>query len=277
MSPIEFSGDDLLIDGVPGKQFVTALKAAGIPDESVTTLLGQLIARVPPGRIVARPPDAAAAQFTFQTRIEPAAPECAADFSRSFFHPDFFDGLTPVQAAQSPDELGFNERFHAIETDLDAVATNLARLSNCLAELRSQVSSLEGELEAKLTEIDARLETKGKEKEGKDTKEGKEGKEKEQDKDGKDKEKEGKEGKEKDHKEKDKDHKEKDQVEKAVPKENETPIAPVLPGPGVTPPGPAGPHTAAPGEPPAAVARTFIRPEERPAVGEQALRAAGNG
>jgi hypothetical protein len=269
VSPIEFSGEDILIDGVPSKQLVSALKAAGLSDESVTALLGQAISRAPALGT------AAAQRFTFQTELAPAAPECAADFARGFFHPDFFDGLTVVQAGQTPEELGFNVRFHAIEDDLDAVATNLSRLSNCLAELRSEVSSLVGELEDKLTEIDAKLATKGeKEKEGKDTKETKE---KEEEKEGKDKEKEGKEGKEKeghkDHKD-GKEKEDKEDVDKLAPKETDDPIARVLEVPGAPP---AEPGAAPAVDRPAATRRTFVRPDERPAVGEQALRAAGDG
>jgi hypothetical protein len=274
VSPIEFSGEEVLIDGVPSRQLVSALKAAGLSDESVTALLARAIS----GAAAAGPPAAAAEHFAFRTKIAPAAPECAADFARTFFHPAFFDGLTVVQAAQTPEELGFNARFQAIEVDLDAVATNLSRLSNCLAELRSEVSSLVGELENKLTEIDAKLATKGeKEKEGKDTKETKE---KELDKEGKDKEKEGKEGKEKEGHKDHKDGKEKDKehVEKAAPKESDEPLARILPGPGAPPCAPCAAPAAEPaGGRPAATRKTFIRPDERPPVGEQALRAAGDG
>jgi hypothetical protein len=264
VSPIEFSGEEVLIDGVPSRQLVSALKAAGLSDESVTALLARAIS----GAAAAGPPAAAAEHFAFQTKIAPAAPECAADFARTFFHPAFFDGLTVVQAAQTPEELGFNARFQAIEVDLDAVATNLSRLSNCLAELRFEVSSLVGELENKLTEIDAKLATKGeKEKEGKDTKETKE---KELDKEGKEKEghKDHKDGKEKD----------KEHVEKAAPKESDEPLARILPGPGAPPCAPCAAPAAEPvGGRPAATRKTFIRPDERPPVGEQALQAAGDG
>jgi hypothetical protein len=276
MSPIEFSGEDVLIDGVPSRQLVSALKAAGLSDESVTALLGRAISRSP----ALGTPAATTATFTFQTKIAPAAPECAADYARGFFHPDFFDGLTVVQAGQTPEELGFNARFHAIEDDLDAIATNLSRLSNCLAELRSEVSSLVRELEDKLTEIDARLDTKGKEKE--DTKDTKETKEKEDDKDGKDKEKEDKEGKEskeghKDNKE-GKEKEDKEDVDKAAPKEIDDPLVPTLEGPGEPGAAPATEPTGVPrGGRPAATRRTFIRPDERPPVGERALRAAGDG
>jgi hypothetical protein len=274
MSPIEFSGDDILIDGVPGKRLVESLKAAGLSDEAVTELLGQVLARAPLGAAAA-----AAAPFEFNTRIARTAPECATDYTRGFFHPDFFDNLTPVQATQTPEELGFNFRFHAIEAEFDAIASNLTKLSNCLAELRLELFDVTREIADKFTEIEARL-TKQKEKEGKETKEGKEkedkeGKDKEkEDKDHKDKEKEHKEGKEKEHKEAS------DKAlpqEKAQPTEKTSDLSPVH--------GPTGLAGAVPVEQPGTAPaasrrpsrRAFIRPEERPAVGEQALRAGGSG
>jgi hypothetical protein len=270
MSPIEFSGGDILINGMPAKDLVSGLKAAGLSDQSVTDLLAQAISHGP----ALAPRAEATSPFQFQTEISETAEECAATFTRGFVHPDFFDGLTVVQAGTTPEELGFNSRFHAIESDLDAVSSDLHKLSNCLAELRREVFGMARELEVKITQIDALLDAKGKEKE-KDTKEGKE-KDKEKDhKEGKDKEKEGKEGKdkEKDHKEgKDKDkegHEKLQPVEKALPHE-------VLHGlQAVAGPEGADAEAEAPGEPDGAP--VFIRPDERPAVGERALRAAGDG
>jgi hypothetical protein len=280
MSPIEFRDDDILIDGVPSKQFVGALKAAGLSDEAVTALLAEALARAtvaPAGAERATVPE-----FQFQTAIAETAPECAATYSRGFFHPDFFDGLTVVQAGQTPEELGFNFRFHKIEDEFDAVGGDLFKLSNCLAELRREVFGMARELEAKITEIDALLKAKPKEKEGKDTKEKdiKEFKEKEF-KEGKDKEKEGKDGKDKEKDQKDGKEKErKEAIDKALPQEKvlraEKTIDLSVQGP--TPPADAAPSgeptDAAPsGEPeqPAGSGQTFIRPEERPAVGDQAL------
>jgi hypothetical protein len=273
MSPIEFSGSDVLINGVPAKDLVSGLKAAGLSDQSVTDLLAQAISR---GAALAGTGAEATQLFQFQTEISETADECAATFSRAFVHPDFFDGLTVVQAGTTPEELGFNFRFHAIEADLDAVSSDLHKLSNCLAELRREVFGMARELEVKITQIDALLDAKGKEKE-KDTKEIKE-KDKEKDhKEGKDKEKEGKEGKdkEKDHKEgkdKDKEKEGRDKlqpVEKALPNES-------LHGPQIVA-GPEGADVEAEAPEGPGGAPVFIRPDERPAVGERALRAAGDG
>jgi hypothetical protein len=250
MSPIEFSGGDILINGMPAKDLVSGLKAAGLSDQSVTDLLAQAISHGP----ALAPRAEATSPFQFQTEISETAEECAATFTRGFVHPDFFDGLTVVQAGTTPEELGFNSRFHAIESDLDAVSSDLHKLSNCLAELRREVFGMARELEVKITQIDALLDAKGKEKE-KDTKEGKE-KDKEKDhKEGKDKDKEG--------------HEKLQPVEKALPHE-------VLHGlQAVAGPEGADAEAEAPGEPDGAP--VFIRPDERPAVGERALRAAGDG
>jgi hypothetical protein len=282
MSPIEFDGEDILIDGVPSRRLVEHLKGAGLSDEAVTDLLGQLLTREP---VVAA---ATAQPFQFQTEVAETAPECAADYERGFIHPDFFDGLTVVQAGQTPEELGFNFRFHAIEGEFDAIATNLLRLSNCLAELRKELFGIARELETKVTEIDDKLATKGKEKDAKDTKEKeKDIKEKEQ-KDGKDKEKDHKDGKdkEKDHK----DGKEKElkealdkagPVEKAQPAEQFPVAAPPRPTRrrGRAPRGeaPAAPPGEAPAERQGGSGRAFIRPDERPAVGDQALGTGAGG
>ncbi len=281
MSPIEFRGDDILVDGVPGKQLVGALKAAGLSDESVTALLGEALARASaPPAAAAAAADATAA-FTFQTPIAETAPDCAATYSRGFSHPDFFDGLTVVQAGQTPEELGSNFRIHKIEDEFDAIGNDLHKVSNCLAELRREAFGMARELEVKITEIDALLHAKPKEKEGKDGKDQKDKDKEKETKEGKDKEKEGKDGKdkEKDHKDgKEKDHKEAlDQ--KAVPVENlADPSVRGLARPPATGDEPQGglPDDP-PGAPPAAAGRTFIRPEERPEVGERARRAAGGG
>jgi hypothetical protein len=268
MSPIEFRDNDILVDGVPSKQLVGALKAAGLSDEAVTSLLAEVLARAPfasAGRAEAVP------AFRFQTSIAQTAPECAATYTRGFVHPDFFDGLTVVQAGQTPEELGFNFRFHRIEDEFDAVSVDLLKLSNCLAQLRQEVFGMAQELEEKITEIDTLLKTKPKEKEGKETKEGKdrkEVKELKELKEGKDKEKEGKDTKDKDKDVKDGKEKErKEAIDKLVQAEKLGDLANPVRG------GRSQPLSAPDEDRPAGTSRAFIRPEERPAVGDQALGA----
>jgi hypothetical protein len=264
MSPIDFDGENVLIDGVPTNRLVEQLKAAGLSDDAVTDVLGWLLTRAP-AVVAAAAPQA----FRFQTEIAQTAPECAADYTRGFVHPDFFDGLTVVQASETPEELGFNVRFHAIEGDFDAIANNLFRLSNCLAELRSELFGVARELETKITEIEDKLATKGKEKDAKDTKEKDKEKEKEI-KEGKDKEKEHKDTKEKDKDRKDGKEKErKESLDKIRPAEKPDDLVPLVPAPRRSGSRRAEPPSA----PPTATGRAFIRPEERPAVGDQALDA----
>jgi hypothetical protein len=252
---------DQLVYGVPAAKVVDALRATGMAESDVIALVGRGVARseaVAKAAVVTPP-------FVFQTQVAQTAPECALTFVRSFVHPDFIDGVTVVQGGQTPEEIGFNLRFHSIEADLDQISHDLHTASNCTAELRRELFGIVQELQVKINEIDGRLdtkvkdkaekETKEKEKEGKDTKEKAEKETKEsKDKEGKDT----KEVKDKDHKEKDKESQkegEKDghgkefvDLHNPVAAEDE------------------GPEPAVEGED-----RTFITLEDRPEVGRAAL------
>ncbi len=257
MSGQASDGEERLVFGVPAKSIVDALRGTGMAEADVIAVLGRGIARADKdtGAItVAETPP-----FIFQTHVAEVAPQCALTFERGFVHPDFIDGVTVVQAGSTQEELGFNERFHRIERDLDEIATDLRTASNCMAQLRLELFGVVQELQTKITEIDSRLDTKGKEKDGKDTKE----KDKEKEKEGKDKEKEGKDTKES----KDKDGKEKDAKEftKDGPKDGQKEFEDLIPGPSAT--GTPGPATG--GD--EGTERTFITLEERPEVGRAAL------
>jgi len=259
------AGQEPTIFGVPGTQLVGALRSAGLADDAVVAVVGRAIAQSA-GLL----PAAAQPGFVFTTQVAPTAPECALTYQRVFAHQDFIDGVPVVQAGAPPDEMGFNARFHGIEAEFDSISRNLQTSSNCMAELRREVYGLVQELQAKITEIDQRLDAKGKdnkETKEKDTKEGKESKEgKEKDtKEGKDKE--GKDTKEhKDGKEQ-KDGKEVSGDKFAgLEKTHDTPIA----GPAETLAGPQ--EQAAEPLDPNAAERTFIRLEDRPPVGRDALR-----
>jgi hypothetical protein len=257
--------------GVPARALVDALRGAGMIDADVIAVVGRAIARST-GLLAAA---SSSSPFVFQTQIAETAPDCTLAFQRQFVHPDFIDGVTIVQGGATPEEIGFNQRFHTIETDLDHVAGDLHTASSCIAELRREVFGMAQELQAKITEIDTRLDGKTKDKE-KDTKEKeKDTKEKEKDtkekdtKEGKDKEgKDGKDAKEKDTKEKDKD---KDN-EKERGKDGQKEFVDLIPAPPAvsesqTPSGqPTGESAADEGE-----ERTFIRLEDRPEVGRAAL------
>lgn len=257
MTSNDGNGDQPLVFGVPSAAVAAALRDAGLNEDAVVAVLGRAFAR---SAAADRPQDAATAGFTFQVLIAETAPECALSYERLFVHPDVIDGVTVVQGGSSPEDMGFNARFHAIEAEFDSISRDLHTSSNCVAELRREMFAMARELEAKLTEIDARIDAKGKDKEakeGKETKEGKEGKEtKEKDtKEGKDKE--GKDGKER----KEKDRKEADKIaaaEKLVAREKtiDVPLRPLRD----EPTGPTG------------EARTFISLEDRPDVEAAALK-----
>ena len=262
-------GQEPTIFGVPGTQLVTALRNAGLNDDAVVAVVGRAIAQSAGVLPAADQPG-----FVFTTQVAQTAPECALSYQRVFVHPDFVDGVTVVQGGATPDEIGFNARFHGIEAEFDSIARNLQTSGNCMAELRRELFGVVQELQTKITDIDQRLAAIGKdnkETKEKDTKEGKDTKEtKEKDtKEGKDKEgkdtKEGKDGKE---------HSDKGgSIDKITTLEKTRDLAgPMLAAaqPGAPQPGAAG-EAGEPAEPEGSE-RTFISLEDRPAVGADALR-----
>lgn len=259
-------GGQPLVFGVPAIAVAAALRGAGLGEDAVIAVLGRTIAR---SVEAAGLNPAASAGFTFQVSIAETAAECQLSYQRLFVHPDFIDGVTVVQASQTPDEIGFNSRFHSIEAEFDGIARDLQTASNCIAELRRELYLMARELEAKITEIDARIAAKGKDKdtkEGKETKEGKDTKDtKEKDtKEGKDKEgKDTKDSKDKDHK----DHKDgKEQSDKLAGVDK---LA-QLEKPQLRAEAAGAPVTAPPGTP-SGTARTFITLDDRPDVEAAAL------
>lgn len=184
------AGTEPVVFGVPANRLVDVLRGAGMAESDVVALVGRGIAAS------ARPADVAPTQpFSFQTHVNQVATECVLVFNRSFNHPDFIDGVTVVQGEETPEEIGFNKRFHNIEADLDSISVDLGTASNCMAELRLELFGIVQELQAKITEIDTRLDSKAT-KETKEGKDGKDGKEAKEDKEGKEKEgKDGKDGK----------------------------------------------------------------------------------
>lgn len=242
------SEEEQLVYGVPAHTIVDALRGAGVAEDDVIAVLGRAIARQSgPLTTTVTPP------FVFQTSVPQQAPQCELHFEPTFTHPDFIDGVTVVQAGETPTELGFNHRFHAIEDDLAAVADALRTVSNCMKELRLELFGVVQELQVKITAIDHRIDPL------KDKAETKETKEKEKEKDDKEsKEKEGKDGKEKEGKES------KDKEDKERGKDGRKEFVDL-----------AG--TAAPGSPPPAPdqpggdERTFISLADRPEVGRDAL------
>jgi hypothetical protein len=88
--------------------------------------------------------------FDYSTPVASTKPECQSSFNRSFQHQDWVDGESIVQAGQTPEEVGFNGRFHQIENDLDAVKADLAKLYACLADLRKTTANCLNEIRTEL-------------------------------------------------------------------------------------------------------------------------------
>ena len=206
-------------------------------------------------------------------------PNAAFNFVRKFVHEDWIDGESLVQAAKTPEESGFNERFHNIERDLDSLGDNVKRAFDAVAALRAQLRVCLNEIVVAMNQ--ANKDTAKDTKDGKDTPDAKNHKDAKDTKDHKDTP-DGKNAK--DHKESKEDKENKDDADKDVKEHGKDslgaaekkdqdhlgPLNPAVPTEGwdgvlgmrvgdVTP--------ALPVE----GLRVFIRPDERPALGERAL------
>jgi len=93
--------------------------------------------------------------FAYGETLAASEPGCVSTFDRTFSHVDWIDGQSVVQAQQSPGESGFNDRFHKIEADLDALGANVAAVFACVAELRKSLHDRFEEVRAELNRIDA--------------------------------------------------------------------------------------------------------------------------
>lgn len=93
--------------------------------------------------------------FSYATPFPEAVPECSPPpFQRTFVHKDWLDGEDLVQAGETATDEGFNKRLHAIEADLDALGSGMAKLVDCLADLRAGVRKALDEVAAELNRID---------------------------------------------------------------------------------------------------------------------------
>ncbi len=93
--------------------------------------------------------------FNYQQAFPAADPACVAKFNRTFQHADWVDGESMVQAQQTPGEDGFNARFHRIESDLDAVKSDLVQSFACLAAMRAGVRVLLDEIRAEMNRLNS--------------------------------------------------------------------------------------------------------------------------
>lgn len=80
---------------------------------------------------------------------------CVSTFARTFVHDDWTDGESVVQAEQTVGEEGFNERFHRIEEDLDALGADVAMVFTCLANMRQDLRNLLNEIRTEINRVNA--------------------------------------------------------------------------------------------------------------------------
>jgi hypothetical protein len=97
--------------------------------------------------------------FNYATDFPAVDAACVASFLRSFQHTDWIDGESVVQAEQTTSEEGFNQRFHRIEADLDAVGRDAAKALTCLAEMRRGLRTLLDEIRAEINRINSDIHT----------------------------------------------------------------------------------------------------------------------
>lgn len=143
MATIDYLKDDIVINGTATSTVITALREAQLADTRIVDIVGNWFIGA------TRSPRPAA--FRFDTDVEPDDAQCVSAYERAFAHTDWIDGESRVQAGMTPEELGFNARFHAIENEFDAIAGQLDRLSACAQELRGDLAGVVAELEAKIT------------------------------------------------------------------------------------------------------------------------------
>ena len=100
--------------------------------------------------------------FTYKEPFPAVEPGCAPPpFTRTFAHTDWVDGEDVVQAGQSTGELGFNERFHRIERDLDHLGADVAKAFACMAAMRASLRKLLDEIRAELNRVNSSVHETG--------------------------------------------------------------------------------------------------------------------
>ncbi len=153
---IELKNGEFILNGTSSTLITKTLQNAGLKDSAVAEIIG--------GWFVGVTGSANPAPFDFTTDVQTVDPSCAITYARDFAHVDWIDGESRVQAGLTPEELGFNARFHAIENEFDAIAAQFGQLGSCVSEIRSDLVGVVKELEAKITtmqnEIHALQQTK---------------------------------------------------------------------------------------------------------------------
>ncbi len=93
--------------------------------------------------------------FNYTQEFPATDADCKSSFARTFQHDDWIDGESAVQAGKTPEEQGFNERFHRIEADLDALGKDVALAFTCLAEMRRDLRNLLDEIRVEINRLNA--------------------------------------------------------------------------------------------------------------------------
>lgn len=92
--------------------------------------------------------------FNYVQPFPAVEPSCQPPpFVRTFQHDDWVDGEDVVQAGTTTGEVGFNERFHRIEADLDTLGANVAKAFTCLAAMRAGLRNLLDEIRAEINRL----------------------------------------------------------------------------------------------------------------------------
>lgn len=143
MSVIDITSTGFTINGVSSGTVATTLKQAGLSNASIAEIVG--------GWFVGVTGSSTPAPFDIMTDVSLTDPSCLVDYLRSFAHTDWMDGESRVQAGMTPEELGFNARFHAIENEFDSIASQFNRLGACVGDIRSDLAGVVTELESKIT------------------------------------------------------------------------------------------------------------------------------
>jgi len=143
--PIQIKEGEFILNGTSSTLVAKTLQGAGLNDSMVAEIIG--------GWFVGATGSTQPAPFDFTTDVQTTDPNCAITYTRDFAHIDWIDGESRVQAGMTPEELGFNARFHSLENEFDAIAAQFGQLGSCVAEIRSDLVGVVRELEAKITTL----------------------------------------------------------------------------------------------------------------------------
>lgn len=130
--------------GLSVDQLYTQISSAGVSERDAALIAARWI-----GENIVRYPG----RFSLRTAFPATVPGCEVTFARTFAHADWVDGQSVVQAEETPDEAGFNDRFHRIEDDIDALGRGLETLSGCVAAMRRDLRGVLDEIVAELTTL----------------------------------------------------------------------------------------------------------------------------